>query len=142
MSVPSIIVKDILEADNDLGLTYKDDLMIGREPTEPNNVTTIFDTPDRGSQLTVEQNEANNKNDRYVYSGVQVRVRNVAYDKGLQLAQDIVTVLHGRGNETISGAEIKLIQALDNPSLLNWDDNERARFVVNFQVQHKIIAST
>jgi len=116
--------------------------MIGREPTEPNNVTTIFDTPDAGSQLTNEQNEANNKNDRYVYSGVQVRVRNVAYDKGLQLAQDIVTVLHGRGNETISGAEIKLIQALDNPSLLNWDDNERARFVVNFQVQHKIIAST
>lgn len=141
MSIPSIITRHMLEADSDLDLTYKENLMIGQEPTGPHNVTTIFDTPDAGSQLTNEKNEEDNKKDRYEYAGVQIRVRNVAYDKAMQLAKDISSTLHGRGNETVNGYEVKLVRALDNPFLLDWDDNNRARVVVNFEFQH-IVAVT
>lgn len=132
MTTPSINIRDILVAETDL--IFKDDLHVGREPTKPNNVTTIFDTPNSGPQLTTKKNTSKNT-DRYDYTAVQARVRNKSYEKAMALAWEIVAVLHNRGNEVVNDTKVTLIEALDSPALLDWDDNDRARVVVNFAVQ-------
>lgn len=135
MEIPSVNIKDVLV--NNTSLVAGTDLFIGREPTSPDNITTVFDTPSAGKQLTTEKNDKGEDDDDegYEYTAVQLRVRNNSYQKAMQLAKKWVKVLHGRGNFTINGTVVTLIEALDNPSLLDWDENNRARVVVNFEVQ-------
>lgn len=135
MEIPSVNIKDVLV--NNTSLVAATDLFIGQEPPKPNNITTIFDTPSAGKQLTTEKNQRDeNSSDKgYEYAAVQVRVRNNSYQAAMNRAKKIVKVLHGRGNFTINGTKVAKIEALDNPSLLDWDDNNRARVVVNFEVQ-------
>ena len=39
-------VKDMLEAESDLDLTFATNLFIGKEEKDPDNCVTIFDTPE------------------------------------------------------------------------------------------------
>lgn len=134
MEIPSINIKDIVVAETDL--VHKDTLHIGRLPDGeqvPHNIVALFDTPNAGSQLTTEKNTSKNT-DRYEYAAVQARIRDKSYPAAMRRGKELVDVLHGRGNEVINQTKIT-VQALDNPSLLTWDDNNRAHVVVNFEVQ-------
>jgi hypothetical protein len=71
----------------------------------------------------------------YNYLALNVRVRNQKYDTAWAIANQIVEVLDGRSNFILNDSFYGLIRALDSPSLLDWDENNRARFVVNFEVQ-------
>ena len=130
MNTASEDIKDLLEAESSLGLTFSVNLFIGREPAMPNNTVTLFDSSGGGSMLTYTTNE------RYYYPDLQIRVRNVSYLTGMALAQDISDFLHCR-KEIINNTVYTLIRAIDSPFPLDWDENNRARIVVNFSLQRR-----
>ena len=131
MIAPSVDIKDMLEAESSLGLTFGTDLFIGREPTTPNDCVTIFDTPGRGPELLI--GNASN----YNYPSIQIRVRDANYLDGWNLIDGIKVALHGRGPETWNAATYTLIECTTEPALLDWDENYRCRFIVNFDIQRK-----
>ena len=131
MNIPTLDIKDLLEASDDVDLTFMTNLFIGREPTDPSDVVTIFDAPSRGPALFYDRGK------KYFYSAFQIRTRSANYNTGLSLAYDIQEYLHGRGNEVINDTYYGLIESIDDPFLLDWDENNRARFVNNFQLQRR-----
>ena len=129
MNSPSEDIKDML--DTTLGLIFKDNLFIGREPILPKNCVTIFDTAGGAPQLTF------TKNENYFYPSIQIRVRNIDYRDGWDLIQDIRTSLHGRAQETRNGTLYSVVYCASGPALLDWDENNRVRFIINFNIQRR-----
>jgi len=129
----SIDVKDMLAAESSLGLTFKTDLFVGKEPSQPDNCVTIFDTPGLPPQLTLEGNVT----DIYEYPSIQIRIRNRDYVSGWNVANNIYNSLHGRAQETWNETLYSVIYAVDSPALLDWDENDRVRFVINFNLQRR-----
>jgi hypothetical protein len=133
MNAPSVDIRHMLEAyeeSSGLGLDYADNLHIGKEPDKPNNCVTIYDTPGYPPFLGL-------TNVGYEYPSVQIRVRNVDYINGWNMANDIKDALHGRHHETWNGTLYTLISCSSGPALLDWDDNSRARFIINFNLQRR-----
>ncbi len=131
MNAPSEDVKDMLVAEGSLGLTFGTNLFVGKEPAKHDNCVTIFDT-DNTAQLTLDGD-----NDDYYSPSIQIRVRNNAYITGYDLIHDIMTSLHGRDHETWNGTLYTIIYCSSGPALLDWDDNNRARFIINFNLQRR-----
>lgn len=123
-------IKDMLEAESSLGLALADDLFIGREPDAPNNCVTLFDTS--SNKLKTVSNDSN-----YYYPSIQVLVRNCSYVAAEQLARDIVDKLCARSQETWNATLYTLIQVASGPAFLAWDENNRAKFVINFNIQRR-----
>ena len=98
MNASSIDIKDMLEAESSLDLTFGTDLYVGIEPLKPNNTVTIFDTYGRPPQLLLSSSGI------YEYPAVQIRVRNTDYRNGWNLIMKIRDSLHGRAQETWNGA--------------------------------------
>jgi len=132
MNSPSQDIKDMLVADTDLSLVYATDLFIGKEPADPKNCVTIFDTGGAPPQLTMA-----GKGEDYFYPSIQIRVRNTKYTTGWTLIQNIRTSLHGRAQETWNGTLYSGIFCSSGPALLDWDENHRVRFVINFNIQRR-----
>lgn len=130
MNAPSVDIKDILLDDSSLGLTFGTDLFIGKEPSTPNNTVTIYDTPGGPDQLLL-------SSEKYEYPSIQIRVRNTNYLDGWSLISLIKNALHGRANETWNSTLYTVIYCLNGPAMLDWDDNGRVRFVVNFNLQRR-----
>lgn len=131
MNSSSEDIKDMLEAESSLGLVFGTNLFIGREPTKPIDCVIIFDTPAFPPQLTF------NKDEFYEYPAIQIRIRNNEYVEGYSLANDIMISLHGRGEETWNGTLYTLIRCSSGPAMLDWDENNRVRFIVNFEIQRR-----
>jgi len=131
MNAPSVDIKDMLEAESSLGLTFATDLFIGQEPTTPDDTVTIFDTVGFPDQLTMDRTE------KYEYPSIHIRVRSNNYITGWNLINEIRNSLHGRGQETWNGALYTVITTMGGPALLDWDDNSRARFIINFNLQRR-----
>lgn len=131
MNPASVDIKDLVEADSGLGLTFATDLFIGREPAAPDNCVTIFDTPGGSPMQTFKQGED------YYYPSIQIRVRNTNYLTGWDLINDIKVLLHNRAQETVNGTLYSVIICTQEPALLDWDENDRARFVTSFDLQRR-----
>lgn len=121
-------IKDILLSESALDLVFGTNLFIGREPSTPNNCVTIYDNPGDSPVITLQ-------NDVALYKpSVQVVVRNVAYLIGYNLIHSIFLALHGRNNEVWNSTTYCSIVAVNDPFLLEWDSNGRAKFVCNFSI--------
>jgi len=131
MNPVSIDIVAMLEAESSMGLVFGTDIFIGKEPTTPDNCVTIYDTPSFPPSLTM------NKEERYYYSSCQIRVRNNSYAIGMTLARDIMTLLHGRANESWNGTLYTVIHATGEPSLLAIDGNNRALIIININSQRR-----
>jgi hypothetical protein len=123
-------IKDILVSEGSLGLTFKTNLFIGREPDKPADCVTLFDTTSN-VQLTLD------KESSYYYPAIQVRVRNCSYVVAEQLARDIVDALGEHSQETWNDTLYTLIRCASGPAFLAWDENNRAKFIINFNVQRR-----
>ncbi len=138
MNSTSEDIKDMLVADAALGLIFnpalENNLFIGAEPTIPKNCVTIFDTPSGPPQLTLGGKKAN---ENYFYPSTQIRVRNTSYLTGWALIENIRTSLHGRAQETWNGTLYSVIYCSSGPAMLDWDENNRVRFIVNFNIQRR-----
>ncbi len=138
MNAASIDIKNMLviesaksHGDITEQLIFAENLFIGREPASPDRTVTIFDTSVEPPLETVSKGWV------YVYDGIQLRIRDRDYATGWDLANQIKTFLHERANEVWGGMYYCLITCSGNPAFLEWDDNERCKFVVNFRIQRR-----
>jgi hypothetical protein len=134
MNAPSDDIKDIILSESALNLLFGDEdgnLFIGREPAKPDNCISIFDTPGYGPALTL-GNDVN-----LYYPSIQIRVRNKSYIVGYDLIFDIMKLLHGRGPEIVNGMVYLAIVCVGEPTLLDWDANNRVRFICNFNLMRR-----
>ena len=132
MNAPSKDVRAMLEDDSTLDLTYGTNLFIGREPAKVDECVIVFDTVGFPPQLTLA-----GKGEDYFYPSIQIRVRNNKYTDGYDLIKNIMTSLHGRANETWNGTLYIVIYATSEPALLDWDDNKRVSWIINFNLQRR-----
>jgi hypothetical protein len=133
MNATSVDVRHILENYGDssgLDLDFATNLFIGREPAEPDNCVTIFDTVGFAPYLGLTDKG-------YEYPSIQIRVRNRKYIDGWTIIEGIKTALHGLHQETWNGTLYCLIACSSGPALLDWDDKGRCRFIINFNVQRR-----
>ena len=131
MNAPSVDLKDMLEAESSLGLTFATDLFVGWEPGKPDNTVTLYDTPGGPPQQTY------TKGEDYYYPSVQVRVRNNSYTEGYRIINEIKVALHNRAQETWNGTLYSAIACAQEPALLNWDEHGRAIFVTTIDIQRR-----
>jgi len=132
MNAPSEDIKDMLLDDSSINLTFASNLFIGREPATPDNIVTIFDSYAGFPDLTMEGNTVS----PYERFSLQIRVRNRNYLNGWNLTNEIYLLLHGRAHETWNGAIYEVISCTC-PMHYDWDDNKRARFIINLNLQRK-----
>jgi hypothetical protein len=126
MSAPSVDVKDLLESESVLALTFGTDLFIGEIPPEPNECVVVFDTGGSPSEP------------HYTYERptVQIRVRGerggyvVAYD----LINAVRNTLNGQSNVSVNTSRYVGIWQQGDVSFVAWDDNQRPLFTVNFRL--------
>ena len=131
MNPASEDIKSIIVDESSLGYIFGTDIFVGKEPAEPDNVVTIFDTPGCPQMLTLTRGE------NYYYPSIQIRVRNIRYDTGWDNANDIVQLLHARAQETWNGTLYSLIRCMGEPVFLDIDKNDRYRFIINFDIQRR-----
>ena len=133
MSVPALSedIKTMLTTPSSLALTFGTDLFIGQEPKEPDDCVTIFDTPSFPPDITLD------KVDDYYNSSCQILIRNKDYPTGLAFARDIMVYILDRVGETVNGTLYTVIRATGEPSWLDRDQNNRPRFIINFNCQRR-----
>ena len=132
MNAPSIDIKDILELDSELALIFATDLFIAREPQKPDNTVTIFDYGGGPANLAM-------ITQGYEYPSIQIRVKNRNFEDGWEIIERIKTLLHGRANETWNNTLYTVIACASGPALLDWDDNNNVRFIINFNLQRHAV---
>jgi len=133
MNPTSKDVCSLLEADSSLGLVIATNLFVGKEPASPDDCVTVFDIPGDSPSLTL----TGKGGGVYYQPSIQIRVRNNNYVTGWELMHDIREFLHGMNNITEDGTEYLLIRSVDEPALLDWDENNRARFITTFSIQRR-----
>ena len=131
MNSTSVDIKNLLDADSGLGLTFATDLFVGREPTSPSNTVTIFDAVGLSTEEALDD-------EGYDKLSIQIRVRNTSYENGFALATQIKDFLHGRANVTCGNTFYMGIYCISSPILLDWDGNNRCRFIVNFLIIRRV----
>ena len=130
MNAASFDIKDMLEAGG-LGLIYKTNLWIAKEPTTPDDVVTLFDTPGFPPERTID-------NENWYYrSSIQVWIRNNDYQTGMDLARNIMVSLHGRANSTWNDTLYTVITAMGEPVPLARDEDNRTIIIINFNLQRR-----
>jgi hypothetical protein len=70
---------------------------------------------------------------------MQIRVVSNSYVDGWNQIESIKNILHGRANETWGTTFYTLIRCSSGPGLLDFDKNQRVRFVINFDMQRREI---
>jgi hypothetical protein len=106
-------------------------IYVGKEPAEPSQTITLFETPGFAPQLTMDRNE------KYEYPSLQIRIRSNKFQDGWEQAEKIKDSLHGRANETWDETYYSLIRCSNGPYLLDYDKNQRVRFIINFDCQRR-----
>lgn len=130
MNAASIDIKDLLEAEYDLGLIFSDNLFIGREPEKPDSCVTIYDTSGVPPSLSLDST-------KYYYESIQIRNRNTSYEDGYNEAFAIMEFLNAKHGETVNGSTYTIVQCSTPPTLLQWDDSNRVIFITNYSLQRK-----
>jgi hypothetical protein len=136
MNAPSIDIKDLIESNSSLGLTFANNLFVGKEPSLPYNCVTVFDTPGFPPERLLTGSE-NGK--AFEYPSIQIRVRNTGYVAAWTFIENIKNLLHGRAQETWNGTLYSSIFATTGPGLLDWDDIGNVRLFVNFDITRRSI---
>ena len=106
-------------------------LFVGREPTSPENCVTIIDRPAWPPDMHLD-GDCN-----FEYASIQVLVRNNAYDSAGEICHAIISLLHGLNGFTINNTEYFVCSCVSGPSLLDWDANNRARLICDFDIQRR-----
>lgn len=131
MNKASDDIREMLEDSSALGLVYKTNLFIAKEPSSPDNCVTVYDTPSFPADKSMDNTYT------YYRSSVQIRVRNNSYSNGMALAWDIMESLHDRAQLEWNGTLYTVIQAMGEPVSIAWDENNRAIIVINFNLQRR-----
>lgn len=132
MNTASEDMKDVLEAEAILGLVFKTNLYLFREPAEPDDVVTLFEVGGDPSTLLLSTPE-----NAYQKPSIQIRLRWRDPKEAFELAYKIEKLLHGSPQREINGAFYTMIKSLHPPYLLDWDESNRVRIALNFDIQRR-----
>lgn len=127
-------IASMLVAESSLNLVFGTNLHLHREPTQPDNTITIFETPGMPPVGLIDSNEDTK---HYERPSIQIRIRNTSADVGFDLAYAIQVALHARAQETWGSYLYSIIYAASSPMLLDWDEVSRVRIVLNFNIQRR-----
>ena len=131
MNYASKDISDMLEGDSTLGLTFNTNLFRAKEPPRPDNLVTVYDTPNFPPERTLD-------NENWVLnSSVQVRIRHNSYSEGMDWSRDIMESLHNRVQEEWNGTLYTVIRATGEPVPMSWDENNRIIIIINFNLQRR-----
>jgi len=133
MNAPSVDIREMLEAygeSSGVSVDFATAVFIGHEPDLPNTSITIFDAGAYPPLLGLTTHG-------YEYPAVQIRVRSTRYLDGWAIIEEIKQALHGRAQETWNGVLYSMIRCSNGPALLDYDDRNRCRFVINFDLQRR-----
>lgn len=125
MNPTSVDIKDLL-VQAGVGV-FSTDLFIGREPAQPSNCITVYDTGGGAQNPRFAIDEAN----------IQVRARNIGYTDGYGKLEQVKKALEGLPQTTVNNATYIGIWASTNIAFLKYDEQERAMFSINFRVQRQ-----
>lgn len=129
MNAPSEDIKDMLLAES-IGLSFGQDLFVALQPDKPDNITSIFDLGGLPPQLTMDVAKLENPS-------ITIQVRHNDYQSGYALAEQIKDALHGRAHESWNSTLYMVIYCTSGPFVLNWDENRRVIFSINFNVMRR-----
>lgn len=130
MNPASVDIANILAAYPIFGLTFATNLFVGKEPDTPDNCVTIFDTPGEPPERLL------TKVPTFVWRpSIQIRVRDTSYIAGWFLINQIQSTLHNRGPEIRNDTRYLTMFCEQEAALLDWDENNRVRFVTTFGLQ-------
>jgi len=129
MNAPSEDIKDILEAESSLTLTFATNLFVSEIPVDApvNSVcVSVFDTGGEDPEM----------NYTYERPHVQVLVRGAksGYREGHELAQAIRDSLIATYDYEVNGARYVGIWCMGDVNFIAYDDNRRPLFTVNFRL--------
>jgi hypothetical protein len=127
MNATSIDIKDMLDDDSSLGLTFATDLFVGEIPAEATGMAVcVYDSGGYPPNLTYV----------YEYPAVQIKVLSAKgdYEGGHELAQACRDALIALSNTTINSARYILIKCSSDIIHLGLDKNRRNIFTVNFEL--------
>lgn len=127
MNPASVDIKDYLLTTG-IDLTFATNLFIGMEPESPDDCATIFDTPGFGRDKFYDPTQ------QYHRPSIQVRVRNRSYTAGWGIIHSITEIIHNQ-TMVINGVYYSAMFCSIEPALLDYDENNRPRFVVTFDLQ-------
>lgn len=106
-------------------------IFIGKQPATPFENISIFDVVGWRQDLPF------NRDEIYERPAVQIRVISTNYEDGWAMINAIKNTLHGRAHETWGGVYYSLIRCTGGPAMLDFDKNQRVRFIVNFDIQRR-----
>jgi len=129
MNSAAVDIKDKINGTN--GLTFATNLFVGKEPVAPDNCVTVFDVPGQENGIDLDGTNP------YEYPNVQVRIRATKYVDGYTLAKNIESLLDGLYNTVINGITYTSIVIGMPATLLDYDENNRVRFIINFKLQRR-----
>lgn len=132
MNAPSEDIKDMLVSESSLGLTYATNLFIGILPDNPEECVAIIDLPGDAPKMDLKKSTS-----KYYKPSVLIKNRKLSYTAAYEQMFDIMNFLHGEGNLTVNGTFYSIIKAKSDPQLLQWDENNRPIFIINFDVQRR-----
>lgn len=123
-------ITDLLEGDSSLGLSFGENLFIGREPSLPKQLVVIWGTPGAPPQMTMDGKD--------IYrDSFQVMIRTLDYETGFSQAYDIRDYLHGINHQVAGDRRVLLIRLENGPFPLEWAENI-LKIVMNFEITYTL----
>ena len=103
-------------------------IYLGSIPDEPDTCVAIYQSQGLSSLNDLDKI-------RIRQQGVQIRVRDTSYESGYTRAENIVSAISLRSNETINNNNYLAIVQIGDILPLGVDDRNRVEFSINFQLQ-------
>lgn len=128
-------IKNMLLADSNLDLIFGTNLHLYKEPASPDETVTIYEV-DGMPHIGLLQSDVDKKH--IERPSIQIRIRTCNAETGYELGYKIIKILHGLANEIWGSYFYILIAHINGPALMDWDDNDRARIVLNFNIQRRL----
>ncbi len=122
MSSPINDILKLLE-ENNIG-TFNEDIFISKEPNEPHNTVTLYDTG--GADPNPKWNIDN--------PTIMIRVRNSSYITGYDKCEEIKNTLLGLPKQDINGMSYIGIWMQGDINFIEYDENNRAIFTMNYRI--------
>ena len=128
-------IRNMLEQDSSLGLELGDNLHLYREPPKPNDCVTLFEVPGMPPIITLGEKDTK----QYEKPSLNIRVRNTDAVNAYALAYQIIEVLNLTSHEIWGDYLYTSIYSTSQPFELDWDENNRIRISLNFNIQRRLI---
>lgn len=112
-------------------LVVGSNLFVNQEPTSPDNCVTIIDIPSWPPDLNLDGSSS------FVYSTIQIQIRNLTDEGGKTFGEQIVNLLQGKNNFTVNGTLYHACICIAEFALLDWDEKNRARYTSTFEIQRR-----